>query len=335
LEAALTRFRRPGWRTVVAWLVALPWLLWAFVRLFGLEWGYPLVPLLSYTPYAAVASVLPVAVALILRRPAPAIAAAMAGVLLAGLVFPRVTGGGERPEANDVTLRVVSANIYRGRADMRELMEIVRETDADLLSIQELSPEVVKELDRLGLRRLLPYRAQVVAGDYFGGGLFSRFPMRELEPVRTPPRIQATGELLSMPRAIVVVPRAPPVDVVAAHPYPPTDGHVGTWEDALEVLPAAGKGPRGLLIGDFNATLDHDGFRDLLDAGYRDAGEVTGEGLTPTWKAGSVIPPPVTIDHVLADERMGIGDYEVHDLPGSDHEALSATLFLQARGRVR
>ena len=94
------------------------------------------------------------------------------------------------------------------------------------------------------------------------------------------------------------------------------------------------EGPRGLLIGDFNATLDHDALRDLLDEGYRDAGEVVGEGLTPTWKAGSVIPPPVTIDHVLVDERMGISEYEVHDLPGSDHEALSATLFLQARGRV-
>ena len=210
LEAALARFRRPDWRTVIAWIVAAPWLLWAFVRGFRLGVWVPARPadclhalrrrwrrsVAGRCPLRSWGGRLP-------RLGSPGCC------LLAGLVFPRATGGAEQAEAGRVDLRVVSANIYRGRADMGELMEIVRETDADLLSIQELSPEVVKELDRLGLRRLLPYRAQVVAGDYFGGGLFSRFPMRELEPVRTPPRIKATGELLSMPRAIVVVPRAP------------------------------------------------------------------------------------------------------------------------------
>ena len=56
-----------------------------------------------------------------------------------------------------------------------------------------------------------------------------------------------------------------------------------------------------------------------------------GEGLEPTWQGKESLLPPVTIDHVLADRRVGIGDYEVHDLPGTDHETLSATLFLPGR----
>ena len=311
-------------------MVAAPWLLWTVVRGFGLEFGFPLVPLLAYTPYVAAATIIPLAVALFLRSWLAAEAVALAGLLLLAAILPRVDGGAEAAEPGSVELRVVSANIYRGKADLGELMEIVRDTDADVLSIQELTPEAMSRLDRLGLRRLLPYRAQVVAGEYFGGGIFSRYPLRDLDPIETLPRLQSTGDLLAMPRAIVAVPRARWVDVVAAHPYAPTRGDVGAWEDGLDALPAAGEGPGplGALIGDFNATLDHGSFRDLLNRGYRDAGEVTGEGLEPTWQGRGSLLPPVTIDHVLADRRMGIGDYEVHDLEGSDHEALSATLFL-------
>jgi endonuclease/exonuclease/phosphatase (EEP) superfamily protein YafD len=36
----------------------------------------------------------------------------------------------------------------------------------------------------------------------------------------------------------------------------------------------------------------------------------------------------VTIDHVLADGRLGIVDYGVDELPGSDHRAIHAELAL-------
>ena len=314
-----------------------PWLLWVVVRGFGLEFDFPLVPLMAYTPYFAVAAVGPLAITLLLRAWVPAEVVALSALLLLAAVVPRVTGGAEAAQPGATELRVVSANVYRGKADLEELMEIVRDTDADLLSVQELQPDTTRELDRLGLRKLMPYRTLTVVpgGTTFGGGIFSRFPLRDLAPVRTPPRARVTGELLSMPRAIAYLPDRRRVDVVAAHPHPPTAGQVSNWEAGLEALPGAGEGPLGLLIGDFNATLDHDALRQLIDRGYRDAGEAMGEGLEPTWSAGRFFPPSVVIDHVLADERMGVSAYEVHNLPGSDHEALSATLFISARGRVR
>ena len=332
MEAPVARIRRPGWRTVIAWIVAAPWLLWVVVRGFGLESGFPLVPLMAYTPYVAVATVLPLAITLLLRSWVPAFAVAVAGLFLLGAVVPRVFGGADEPEPGSVELRVVSANIYKGTADMGQLMGIVRDTDAGLLSVQELTHRAVRELDRLGLRRVLPYRVEVYSGEYYGGGIFSQYPLRELEPIRSLPRSDATGDLLGMPRALVDVPGAQPVDVVATHPFAPTRDGVEEWGDGLNALPGAGEGPLGLLAGDFNATLDHDTFRRLLERGYRDAGEVTGEGLETTWQGRGSRLPPVTIDHVLADERVGIGDYEVHDLRGTDHKTLSATLFLPPAG---
>jgi endonuclease/exonuclease/phosphatase family metal-dependent hydrolase len=37
---------------------------------------------------------------------------------------------------------------------------------------------------------------------------------------------------------------------------------------------------------------------------------------------------PITIDHVLADQRLGIVEYEVEPLPDSDHRAIFAELAL-------
>ena len=40
------------------------------------------------------------------------------------------------------------------------------------------------------------------------------------------------------------------------------------------------------------------------------------------------MPPSITIDHILADRRLGIGEYGVDDLPGSDHRAIHAVVVL-------
>jgi endonuclease/exonuclease/phosphatase family metal-dependent hydrolase len=82
----------------------------------------------------------------------------------------------------------------------------------------------------------------------------------------------------------------------------------------------------GLLIGDFNATLDHAAVRRLLDTGYVDAADAVGNGLTPTWQASLV--PPVSIDHVLVEEGIGVRAVRVHDIARSDHRAVVADLVV-------
>jgi endonuclease/exonuclease/phosphatase (EEP) superfamily protein YafD len=132
-----------------------------------------------------------------------------------------------------------------------------------------------------------------------------------------------------MPRARLRLPARLRVDVVSVHPYPPSGPKaVSDWTDALRSLPAAGTGPLGVLAGDFNATLDHDELRRVLERGWFDAADATGEGLTPTWPVGELLPPPVTIDHVLIDERAGVREYEVLDLRGSDHRPVYAEVAL-------
>jgi len=123
---------------------------------------------------------------------------------------------------------------------------------------------------------------------------------------------------------------APPVEILAVHPMAPlAERNMHEWRAGLRTLPAAT--PRGaarILAGDFNATLDHAGLRRVLDRGYEDAADSVGRGLRATWPANRRFPPPVTIDHVLADERCGVRSVRVIGVAGSDHRAVLAELEL-------
>ena len=86
-------------------------------------------------------------------------------------------------------------------------------------------------------------------------------------------------------------------------------------------------GPPRVLLGDFNSTLDHRPLRALIARGYRDAAATLGEGLAPSWGPYGAKPiPPITIDHVLADRRLGVTGYATHALPNSDHHLVFAAL---------
>jgi hypothetical protein len=81
--------------TAVAWIVVVPFVAWAVIRLFGLDTGYPLEAMMPFTPYVAAASV--VALALALRRRGPTAVAAVAAICLAAVVLPRQFGTDRRP----------------------------------------------------------------------------------------------------------------------------------------------------------------------------------------------------------------------------------------------
>jgi endonuclease/exonuclease/phosphatase (EEP) superfamily protein YafD len=302
------------------WLPVLPVVLWTLLRGLGVDRGFPLAPLMAFTPYAAVAALLVAGVATALRNWAAAASTALAMLVLAAAVLPRAIGDGTVEAAGHETLTVLSANIHHGTADPEALVALVDRFHPDLLSIQELTPSFARELRAAGLGGRLPNSRIEVRRGASGAGLYSSLPMRG-----------SPGEqpfFFRMPRAVLTLTDGRRVGVVGVHPYPPGRGHVDVWEEALESLPTTGSGTPWLLIGDFNATLDHSQLRDVLDRGYRDAGDVAGKGLEPTFPQNRRLIPPVTIDHVLADRRLGIVDYSVEALPGSDHRALQAELAL-------
>src|SRR4051794_35764818 len=100
--------------TGLCWASAFGLLLWAILRVFGLERGFPLVPLFAYTPQVAGAGVLVVAALAALRRWSALAVAAAAVVTLGFAVVPRTLGSAPAPHGP--VLRVMSANLYFGSA---------------------------------------------------------------------------------------------------------------------------------------------------------------------------------------------------------------------------
>jgi endonuclease/exonuclease/phosphatase (EEP) superfamily protein YafD len=304
------------------WVAVIPIAIWTVIRLLGLEGGYPLVAMMAFTPYVAIAALLVAGVAVALRNWAAATVAAVVMLCLASVVLPRTVGSSTAQAAGHETLTVLSTNIHHGTADPDAVVALVDRYRPDLLSVQELTPSFAAKLRRAGIGRRLPESMLLVHRSASGAGLYSRLPLTPLP--------HQTRFFFRMPRAALTMPDGRRVRVVGVHPYPPLSKNVGRWQAALESLPSAGEGTPWVLAGDFNGTLDQAEFRDVVDRGYADAGDVTGKGLEATFPTMGhrLLPPSITIDHVLADRRLGIADYGVDDLPGSDHRAIHAQLVL-------
>jgi endonuclease/exonuclease/phosphatase (EEP) superfamily protein YafD len=224
----------------------------------------------------------------------------------------------------------MSSNVLAGSADAGQLAELARDRRVDVLCVEELTPEFATRLDAAGIGRLLPHRVLSVQEGVRGSGVYSRFPLTQMAPP-----LSSFPNPITNTRASARVGGATSIDVTAVHnlPVPGSSNGVDNWADSLSRLPAASaSGPTRVLAGDFNATLDQSEFRDLLDRGYYDAAERMGDGLTPTWPEirGSNRFLPVTIDHILYDrDRVGVRDFDVSDLAGSDHQTVYAELVVR------
>jgi endonuclease/exonuclease/phosphatase (EEP) superfamily protein YafD len=312
--------RRSGRVTFFLAVLALVILAYGVVRVLSLETGAFLIGAMALTPYVVACAVMLTFVTLLLRRWFLGLAVLVVTLSLASLLGPRFLAE-EQPAADGPHLRIMAANLRAGLADAHALVDLVREHRVDVLTMPELTPAAVSALDRAGLSKLLPYTVfdERPGGD--GSGIASNLPLRQI--------VLVDDSTLSQPSAVVDLPGLDDIEVTAIHVQPPLSGPgARTWRQELDALPKStpDKRPR-VLAGDFNATLDHVAFRDLVDHGYADAGEETGEGMQTTWSSWPT-GPPLTIDHIVTDVRCAISSYAVYDLPNSDHRAVMAEIIL-------
>jgi len=326
IPAAGPRWRR--WLTVLLWLLVAPFAVWAAARVFGLERGYPSIQLMAFTPYVAVASLVPLALAVLAKRIWPAVAAVVVALAFAACVLPRWIGDTDAGVPAGPALRVMSVNMLYGQADPGRIVRLVRDGAVDLLAVQEYAEEARTALRAAGLEETLPDSVTYPRADAGGSAVYSRFPLAD-KGYR-----QLAGGFVQA-HASVQVPGAPPVRVESAHPCAPMGrASDACWLADLAAQPAATPGgPVNLLMGDFNSTLDHKAFRRVLAKGYHDAADRAGAGLTTSWPYDNRwYFPGVTLDHILADERVGVRKVIVHRIAGSDHRAVFAELVLPKAG---
>jgi endonuclease/exonuclease/phosphatase family metal-dependent hydrolase len=256
--------------------------------------------------------------------------------LLNAIARPANLGRSPVSPADTVTVRVLTLNSRGGSADPDALLAALRQHAVDVLAIQELTWDLVHRLDEAGLGGVLPHTHLDPRPDSPGVGLWARWPLTPLPPV--------PGLFAAAPRARAEPAAGRPVVLISVHPLTPMRDRGYTWQrDLARLLPLAESTEAQVVMGDFNASRDHQPFRELLAAGFVDCADAARHRTWPgfTWPVSWHLnsdpdsqrfpdrraPAIMRLDHVLVS-RAGSTVHAARPvgIPGTDHQAVLAVI---------
>ncbi|AJT41143.1 endonuclease/exonuclease/phosphatase family protein [Psychromicrobium lacuslunae] len=305
----------------LALLVAIP----SGLRI--LPWQLPelAISLLALLPWF----VIPAAAALILALCGRAKwLSALCAILLLGQLFWLFPLDANRAEpcaaGSRIEIGSMSLNTRYGQADADRIVQLVRENRIGLLALQEFGGDLEKRLAAAGIDQLLPHKITSQVRGPGGSALYSKFPLEQLAPVANTPHEMVQARL----RINEVSGLA--LEVTNVHTMIPGSATTAQWRSDLKTL---GQLPSGenqrILLGDFNASLDHQEFRELLTkASLSDVASVNWKRIIPTFTPLAGLIPIVTLDHLAISPGLTASDYTMQAVGGSDHSAVSARLSI-------
>ena len=284
--------------------------------------------LASFTPLFVVLAVVAAVGLAATRLWFAALAALMIVVVGVGSQLPLYVGQHPSSSAEAPRIRLLQANLRLGEADSRAVVNLVRDSRVDVLTVAELTGAAAEKLTAAGIEQWLPYSYLYPRYGGGGEGIYSRYPLTDTAEL---PGLQHSNL-----RATIRPPGSGPVAVYALHPLPPYPEPAWRWAAELEKIGAIlAEEEQPLIIGaDFNSTYDHERYRRLLSTGGRDgvalvdAAEYLGSGIVPTFPADRWFPAVLAIDRILTRGAIPLSFVRV-DLPGSDHHGVMGDAQLE------
>jgi len=229
-------------------------------------------------------------------------------------------------------LRIFSANLLAGRADVSALAALLRELDPDVVALQEFTAE-----HEATLRSSLPY-GDAPVGKGTSMALALRHPAtvervagarQDVYRARLEP-----GSWPGLPSAVEIMAS----HICAPHLFPPWRTFPTRRAQVQAVLRHIGSEPDlpRVLVGDLNATPRWPAYARLSEA-LEDAAVVAAQrlGVRPdaTWAPRRAGPRWLRIDHALV-RGFEVHSLRVHEVIGSDHAALVVDLWPHSRTRT-
>jgi len=284
----------------------------------------------ALTPLLALALVPIAAIALWQGLSLMAAAAGAVGlgalILMASLIFRQSQS---RPAGDSAGLRIALANLLYGNERIDEVATDLAEHDLDVIVFSEYTAEHQARLLASQLADGYPFKIDHSAPLAGGIAIWSRQAFTVNIPPNTfDPSLDIT--LAASPDVNLDAASEATADrirVIAVHPPTPVYDF-GEWTEDLATIARidiADDTPT-LLIGDFNATYWHPGFRNLFRIGYVDAHLAAGHVFSASWPIGKLIPPFVRLDHALTAYGLVSTDVDDFDIPGSDHRGFVVTV---------
>jgi endonuclease/exonuclease/phosphatase (EEP) superfamily protein YafD len=208
-------------------------------------------------------------------------------------------------------LALLSYNVLTSNPNKAGVVELIRESGADVVALYEVDEAWVAALEELA--DVYPVRRYDARQDNFGNALLSKVKLEEVEVIRSSDA--------GLPSFVVSI--AEPglsCRLICTHPVPPMGAELARMRDGqLREIAGLVRGQkRGDMVvaGDFNATPWSAEMTQFREAGLRDAR--LGYGLSPTWMRK--LPWfAIPIDHVLVGPEIEVTEARVLATTGSDH----------------
>lgn len=235
-----------------------------------------------------------------------------------------------RSQEKSLEIRVMTLNCRYGHANASQIIKIAKTHKIDTILLQEVSKKLVKNLEKLGIKRDFAHVQLGNANNHENGGFNAIYTRLS--------NVKSFGKSIKIDAANVPIVTAEACDSSAenllitfasAHPKSPMRG-CAAWCSGIMSLAKIGEnhnksGCKKVTIigGDLNSTPDHPSFRRLLKSGFFDASMQIGKRLKtwPTWQKW----PNLALDHVLVKSSGCIAkatEQSTIRVDGSDHFAL-------------
>ena len=258
------------------------------------------------------------------------VAGAIVVVGVAVVTGPKLLRGRRaRPSSpSETRFSVGLANLYVDNEEPDAAARQLLEAAPTILVLTELTPDLLDAFDAAGGSDCYPHRLhrEPLEGEY-EAGIFSVHAFAAA-------KVHTEGDLRVVD-ATVALPDGE-VRVVAVHPEAPTS-HDGfrTWRRQLRALRGllAQAEPATIALGDFNAGTLQPPYEALLHTPFRDAHDLMGQALAPSWGTGPSLPRWVPalvarLDHLLVGPSISVIEIRNLDAVGSDHQPFVADLAL-------
>ncbi|OZG50673.1 endonuclease/exonuclease/phosphatase family protein [Bombiscardovia coagulans] len=264
-------------------------------------------------------------------------------------LLPFLAGLPPRSQPNDSGSRqhicMMTLNCRYGKASVATIRNLVESKQVEVLALQEVTQEFLKELDTTGIQSQLPYRSVGPTTKDDNGGCNALFS--KIQP------LEQQSSSVTIPASAVPTMTLPlnntTLRIASAHPKSPQRGAMN-WGNSILALSAlnlitsadplqtvnAGEETQQhkastssfecVILGDLNSSLYHPSFRRMLKDGRLLDGAVSlHQGIHPTFPANwPALPPLIEIDHILHSPGLMLQSLETLHVAGTDHLGLLA-----------
>ncbi len=309
--------RRERGLRLAAWIVVAPIGLLLLTQTFGLDPARPGNAAQAFTPYAVVALVPIVGLAMSQRwwdLAGVGSAIGLGGVVLATpLVFPP---GQPAPDLDATPVEVAAVNLLYDNDRSADIADVLAGLDPDIVVFTEYTVEHQGRLLAHPLADGYPHRVELDGLAAGGTAVWSRFPLALVD----------SPDMANYDVDVEVDGPAGPFRLWAVHPPSPLHPQWRADLDTIERRSSTIDAPL-LVAGDFNASYWHPAFRDLLRSGLSSAHIANDRGWSMSWPSDRPFPALVRIDHALTNDGLVSTDVVDFAVPGSDHGGFVVTIL--------